>query len=118
MWDQVLSRLGSDELFALLALTLTGATVVAALFAVQWRKIRQAEVDASLKREMLARGMSAEEILQVLGASTAKRCRSEQPRPADDLRAAADNLHVRARQFADEIRADVKQALNRAATRL
>ncbi len=34
-----------------------------------WWKIRQAEIEASLKHEMLQRGMSAEEIQTVLGAS-------------------------------------------------
>ena len=40
-----------------------------------WWKIRQAELDASLKQEMLQRGMSAEEIQTVLTASSAGRCR-------------------------------------------
>ena len=36
-----------------------------------WHKVRQAELEASLKHEMLQRGMSAEEIQSVLGASLA-----------------------------------------------
>jgi hypothetical protein len=40
-----------------------------------WWRIRQAELDASLKQEMLQRGMSAEEIQMVLTASSAGRCR-------------------------------------------
>lgn len=35
-----------------------------------WWKIRQAEIEASLKRDMLQRGMTAEEIQKVLGASS------------------------------------------------
>jgi hypothetical protein len=31
-----------------------------------WRRSRQAELDASLKQQMLERGMSADEIVQVL----------------------------------------------------
>jgi hypothetical protein len=35
-----------------------------------WWRIRQAEIDAALKQDMLQRGMSAEEIQMVLSAST------------------------------------------------
>jgi len=35
-----------------------------------WWRIRQSEIDASLKQEMLQRGMTAEEIQMVLSAST------------------------------------------------
>jgi hypothetical protein len=48
-----------------------------------WWRIRQSEIDASLKQEMLQRGMSAEEIQMVLAASTRdaarQSCRSKQP---------------------------------------
>ena len=45
-----------------------------------WQKIRRAEIEAALKHEMLQRGMSADEIRQVLeasarGASKRRRCR-------------------------------------------
>jgi hypothetical protein len=33
-----------------------------------WRRTRQAELDAALKQQMLERGMSADEIVQVLEA--------------------------------------------------
>ena len=35
-----------------------------------WEKIRKAEIDAALKHEMIQRGMSADEIRQVLEASS------------------------------------------------
>jgi hypothetical protein len=35
-----------------------------------WRRTRQAELDAALKQQMLERGMSAEEIVQVLEAKS------------------------------------------------
>ena len=35
-----------------------------------WRRSRQAELDASLKQQMLERGMSADEIVQVLEAKS------------------------------------------------
>jgi hypothetical protein len=36
----------------------------------QWRRVRIAELEASLKHEMIQRGMSADEICQVLQASS------------------------------------------------
>ncbi len=46
------------------------------------RKTRQAELDAALKQEMLQRGMSAEEIVQVINARTdswKRRCSTHVP---------------------------------------
>ena len=37
-----------------------------------WRRMRKDELDASLKHEMIARGMSADEIERVLAAKTGK----------------------------------------------
>jgi hypothetical protein len=48
-----------------------------------WYKARKAELEASLKQEMLQRGMSADEICQVLGATSdgapKKVCRNTAP---------------------------------------
>jgi hypothetical protein len=44
--------------------------VVVPSIARYWWRIRQSEIDAQLKRDMLERGMSAEEIQMVLSAST------------------------------------------------
>jgi hypothetical protein len=38
--------------------------------AVQWRKARQTEVECALKKEMVERGMSADDILKVLAGSS------------------------------------------------
>ena len=43
---------------------------VGCTIAVQWRKARQVEVECALKREMVERGMTADDILKVLGASS------------------------------------------------
>ncbi len=51
--------------------------VVVTVLAVQWRRVRQAEVDAALKRDMLERGMSAADIERVVQASSRRRRRSE-----------------------------------------
>jgi len=44
---------------------------IVALLARQWRRVRQAEIDAALKHKMLDQGMSADEIVRVLRASSA-----------------------------------------------
>jgi hypothetical protein len=43
--------------------------VIVPTLAYVWSSVRQAEIEASLKRDMIARGMSAEEIQRVLEAS-------------------------------------------------
>jgi hypothetical protein len=68
--------------------SLTITSVVSTL-AVQWRKVRQAEMEAALKQEMIQRGMSADDIQKVMEAS-AHRSRPEPvpPKEAGDLVAA------------------------------
>jgi hypothetical protein len=53
-------------------LAIVGGLLIAAIgiFVGSWRKVRQAEMDAALKQDMLNRGMSAEEIERVLKASS------------------------------------------------
>jgi hypothetical protein len=111
MWDELFSRLGRDEVFALSMTTLIGVILFSVVFLIQWRKMRQAELDASLKREMVNRGMSPGEILAILGAAPAPRRPAEPRQPADDL-------HVHAQRFANEIRDNVKEVLNKVAARL
>jgi hypothetical protein len=60
--------LGLIGVFICVAITVVGCTV-----AVQWRKARQAALDADLKHDMLQQGMSADEIVRVLEASGAAR---------------------------------------------
>jgi hypothetical protein len=50
---------------------LIGATIVAIIGFIQWRKVRIAEMEATLKQQMLDRGMSADEITRVLAATSA-----------------------------------------------
>lgn len=59
------------ELFIPLGvLFIIGATISAVFAVIQWRKIRIAEMEATLKQQMLDRGMTADEIVRVLGASS------------------------------------------------
>ena len=54
---------------------LTISTVVSSV-AYCWHSVRKAELDASLKQEMIQRGMSADEIKQVIEATTGSRSRA------------------------------------------
>ena len=56
--------LGVVGVFFCIAIIAVGCTV-----AVQWRKARQAELEAALKSEMLQQGKSPDEIVKVLGAT-------------------------------------------------
>jgi hypothetical protein len=60
------AALGSVGMFICIAVIAVGCTV-----AVQRRKAHQAELEAALKRDMLERGMSADEIAKVVNASAA-----------------------------------------------
>jgi hypothetical protein len=61
---EVLSPLVGLLIMAILAISVVGI--------IQWRKIRQAEMETALKQQMLERGMSANEIAQVMSASPSK----------------------------------------------
>jgi hypothetical protein len=63
---------GSD-LSMVLVFLVVGATVVGIFALIQWRNIEQRRMDTSLKREMLERGMSADDIVRVIEASQTNR---------------------------------------------
>jgi hypothetical protein len=57
----------SFALFLVLGVSLLAAAIPVTIVAtIQWRKTRQAELDHLLKQEMLARGLSADEIERIL----------------------------------------------------
>jgi hypothetical protein len=66
---EFLSRFNGGELIGLTAVTGGLLIAISAILASQWRRVRIAEMDASLKQQMLDKGMSAAEIAQVMGAS-------------------------------------------------
>lgn len=72
MLDQVIDRLSSGQLLALIIvfLIVTGGLIKCAV--TNWRKVRVAEMEAALKQDMLNRGLSAEDINKVLSASAKK----------------------------------------------
>jgi hypothetical protein len=63
----------SPEAFFGIVISVGGAFLVAivAIIVGSWSQVRRREMDTSLKQEMLARGMSAEEIERVLSAGSA-----------------------------------------------
>ena len=70
-----------DPVFFIFAF-LTITTVVSSV-GYYWHKIRKAELEASLKQEMIQRGMSADEIKQVIQASTERGSRACRSDPAE-----------------------------------
>ena len=71
MDSMTLRQLLNPELVVPVVMAIAGAIIaVTAVIAVQWRKVRQADFDASLKNDMLNRGMSADEIERVVKASS------------------------------------------------
>jgi hypothetical protein len=84
--EEIVGRLNGGELIALTAIVMSigGGTLVAviAIVTVQWRLLRQAQMDASLKHEMIARGLSAADIRCVMEAARGKR---HLDRPASTL---------------------------------
>ena len=59
--------------FFLVGLAIGGFVSVTAIVAVQWRKAQQTSYEATLKAKMIDRGFSADEIIKVVGVSTAPR---------------------------------------------
>jgi hypothetical protein len=63
--QDIMPVVGAAVFFICVTLIALGCTL-----AVQWRKARQAEFECDLKREMIGRGMSADDILKVLQATS------------------------------------------------
>jgi hypothetical protein len=79
--EQFLHR---EAVIVLIVFGSLGLTGIAFIWGVVWHRMRQAEIDAALKSEMIQRGMSADEIQQVLDAGTGRRRRgSARCRDAD-----------------------------------
>jgi hypothetical protein len=66
MLHDFLARCKPEDVFVFLVLLLLLVGTLTIFLAIQWRKIRLAEMEAVLKQDMLNRGMSAEEIRTVL----------------------------------------------------
>src|SRR5262249_24201082 len=69
MQDILTSQTGAAAIAITVMFICVALMSVGCSIAVQWRKARQVEVEGALKKEMLERGMSADDIVKVLGAS-------------------------------------------------
>ena len=73
--EQFISKLQPHDLVTVLVLTLGAVIALVAIIATQWRMHKRTEVEAALKQEMLARGMSAEDIERVIkSGATSSQC--------------------------------------------
>jgi hypothetical protein len=65
---EFLNKLEGGEIIGLVAVTGGLLVAIIATAATQWRRVRVAEIEASLKQQMLDKGMSAAEIEAVMRA--------------------------------------------------
>ncbi len=68
--NDLLSRFDPGEVIGLVAVAGGLLCLVTAILAGAWQAVRRAEIQASLKQEMLNRGLSAEEIRTVIEAGS------------------------------------------------
>jgi hypothetical protein len=66
--EELLARMNSDDVVAVVFLVLAFIAGLVVWLSLQWRLHRRTELEASLKHEMLDRGMTADEIERVLHA--------------------------------------------------
>jgi hypothetical protein len=62
-------KFNAGELIGLAAVLIGPVVAIVAIVATQWRKVRIAEMEAALKQQMLDKGMTADQIEQVMNAS-------------------------------------------------
>jgi hypothetical protein len=70
---EFLSRVRPDHIMALVALVLAFIAGLTIWLHLHWQKDRRMEIEAALKKEMLQRGMSADDIERVLEAGLGNR---------------------------------------------
>ena len=70
MWE-LLAKFEAGELIALAAVIGGALIAIFAVVSYQWGRVRVAELETSLKQQMLEKGMSADEIEQVMKTTKA-----------------------------------------------
>jgi len=68
--SEIISKLDGEGMIGLIAVMGTFIVGLAAVLGHFWQKVRVAEADALLKQDMLNRGMTAEQICEVLQANS------------------------------------------------
>jgi hypothetical protein len=86
MWE-VLNNMKSEDLapvLGVIGMLVCGAIAVLGSFlGYQWRRVRVAEMEIALKQQMIDKGMSAAEIVQVMRVSSPSSDRTEEPEKAN-----------------------------------
>ena len=67
--DTILSKVNSHDMVAVIAIAGGILVAITAIIAGNWARMRRTEMELALKRDMLERGLSAEDIERVLNAS-------------------------------------------------
>jgi hypothetical protein len=65
--EDLLSRIQSHDLVPIISIALVFLAGMIVWLTLQWRLHRRTELEIALKRDMLERGMSADEIERVMG---------------------------------------------------
>jgi len=66
--EEFLFKFNAGEFIGLAAVIVGPMIAVVAIIATNWRRVRVAEMEGALKQQMLDKGMSAAEIVQVMNA--------------------------------------------------
>jgi hypothetical protein len=90
-----------ETLVAFTFIVCAAVVALTAIVAHQWRSVRLSEVEASLKQDMLNRGLSADEIERVLRAS-AKPTNSRPPWLSDSKGVVSDNEYYLVEKLLEE----------------
>ncbi len=67
--SEVLSRLNGGEFIGLVAVVMGCLTGMCGIVGGVWHSVRKVESEATLKRDMLSAGLSADEIVRVVSAT-------------------------------------------------
>ena len=67
--SEFLAKFSAGEFIGLVAVLIGPMIAIVAIVASQWRKVRIAEMEGTLKQQMLDKGMSAADIEKVMNAS-------------------------------------------------
>ena len=70
----LISRLEPSDLIAFAVFGIGGLIALVSIISVQWRLHKRGEMETALKQEMIARGMSAEEIERIIKAGPNSAC--------------------------------------------
>jgi len=89
---ELLQRLDGGELIGLTAVLIGPLIAIVGIVTSQWRRVRLAEIESTLKQQILAKGMSAAEIKEVIRGTAVREEESEEPFFTGNAKADKANL--------------------------